>query len=251
MSSMLASPVDSDVTSAPPHYRRLVVAACPRSGTGYTAALFRAAGIQCGHEQRYMPFPAIAEPALRANEPRMRACARRIRQSLRRAADRTPGESSWMAVPRLPFTGRALRIVQVRHPLQVIESFTGTGLWSDTSRRDASQNRYAGIYYTATGDDVTDTLRWWWLWNKLCLPFADVVWKLEDIDEDALASVLRLMGVDRAGPTARSALAQVPRSVNTQRARTSRRRWLSWSAIKDGVDKERAETLARALGYDL
>lgn len=90
-----------------PDVRNFVVTGCGRSGTTYTARLLASLGYRCGHEELFGPFQRKA-PHFRSRH----------------------GDVSWLAVPFLDQLPPGTAVVhQVRHPVQVIRSLAGIGLF--------------------------------------------------------------------------------------------------------------------------
>ena len=105
---------------------RFVVVGTGRSGTGYIASLFNAAGLRCGHEDVYNVQAGVRDVWVKTHRPTpLREMRARLGEERRRRRARFDGDASWMAVPRLPhFRGAAF--LQVRDPLAVVSSFQGT-----------------------------------------------------------------------------------------------------------------------------
>jgi len=229
---------------------RFVITGTGRCGTGYTAALFQAAGLQCGHEDVFKEKPGLWDKAA----PRSGLVARlkeplgRVKEEVRRRHTTLDGDASWMAVPRLErFKG--VRFLQLRDPLKVVSSFTGTRFFS---REPKVQNRFAAAHFRVTGDDVRDAMRWWVEWNRLGAKGADLVYRIEDLDTDQFAEMLKMVGGvrDPQGAAIR-AFAAVPSNVNAARAHTSSRRDLSWNELPEGPEKEALWTAALEFGYEV
>jgi hypothetical protein len=155
-----------------------------------------------------------------------------------------------MAVPRLArFKG--VSFLQLRHPLLVIRSFVATRFFSNPKANKA-QRSYAAAYFSITGDDVTDTMRWWVYWNELAARHANLCYRVEDLDVPLFANMLDMIGFDGdAQTTADTVIAKVGRDVNSSASRGDTPGQLRWSDLPEGEDKERLEVTARRWGYTL
>lgn len=228
---------------------RFVVTGTGRSGTGYAAHLFTAAGLPCGHEAAFTDKPAWGETAApragfvaRAKEP-----LGRLRENRRRDSLTLAGDASWMAVPRLAeFHGPTF--LQTRHPIPVIRSFVGTRFFSDPTVAGA-QHRYAAAFMRPTGNDVVDAMRWWVLWNQMAEKSATRWWQVEELDAVLLTDLLIDLDVDDPGERAHRAFAQVPHNVNSGASRGDHPGDLTWDDLPDGEDKDELEAVAARFGY--
>jgi hypothetical protein len=150
-----------------------------------------------------------------------------------------------MAVPHLSHF-RGVRFLQVRHPLAVVSSFTGTRFFT---RPPKAQNRYASRWFDPVGDDVLDAMRWWVRWNELAEPHADFVVPLEAIDERMLASMLRRIGVvGDVDARAERAFAAVATNVNAERS--AGKLELGWGDLPVGPERDALARCARRFGYE-
>ena len=143
---------------------------------------------------------------------------------------------------------RGLRILQVRHPLPVIRSFTGTRFFSEPARTGL-QYRFAAAHFTPHGDDVVDTMRWWVHWNELGRRHADMAVRLEDLDEDVFAEILDRLGVPSPDATARRAVARVSPIVNSGASRGERPIELNIADLPRGEVLDALIASARSFGY--
>jgi hypothetical protein len=229
---------------------RFVVTGTGRNGTGYTAQLFNAAGLRCGHEAIFTERPAWGESAAprvgfvsRVKEP-----AGRIKEEIRRRHLELDGDSSWMAVPRLP-RFRGVRILQVRHPIPVIRSFTGTRFFSEPKHHRA-QYRYAAAHFSPVGEDVLDAMRWWVYWNLRAEMSVDLVTRLEDIDTRTFANMLGMILESDAETLAEHAIATVPPNVNSGAQRGEAGRSIKWRDLPKGPELEALTSAAVHFGYE-
>jgi hypothetical protein len=218
---------------------RFVVTGTGRCGTSYTADLFTAAGMSCGHEMAFRGYAALGE---RGVSPR--GLAGRMRESLHRRTLGVEGDSSWMAVPRLDkFSGTTF--LQLRDPLRVISSFVGLRFFSRSEMR--RPRHYAAMHFPFSDDDLLDSMRWWVDWNSRAAPYADLIYRIEDLNEELFGTMLQMVGAD---PTrARDALATVSTSTNSHVHRGFQGPDLSWDALPPGRERDQLEAAARRFGY--
>jgi hypothetical protein len=229
---------------------RFVVTGTGRSGTGYAAKLFTAAGLSCGHEAVFTDKPGLWDKAAPRHGllPRLSEPLARIREERRRRATYLEGDASWMAAPRLSrFNG--VSFLQLRHPIPVIRSFMGTRFFSNPEKHRA-QRRFAAAHFAVTGDDIVDAMRWWVFWNELADRAADVTYRLEDLDADLFTTLLTKLGVDDAERRAAEAFEQAPRDFNSSTRRGNTPGSVTWFDLPEGEDKERLQTAAVKWGYD-
>lgn len=187
-----------------PPRRRLLILGAGRSGTGYIARLLTAAGALCGHESVYGP-----PQALNINPPVWHHYA---------------AEASWLAVAALKRRIHPGPIrIQLRHPLDVIDSLDRLGLlaWE----RDPGHNAYRAAVAAIAPEvfahptPLARAAHFVTLW-----PFAaghHPTYTVEDLDADTLTELLATLDVPPAGVA--GALATVPQDVNAARARGTRR----------------------------
>jgi hypothetical protein len=225
---------------------KFVVTGTGRCGTGFTARLMTAAGLNCGHEQAFRPRPAWGERA--AFRGGLKAPLARVREGLRRSRLQLDGDASWMAVPRLhQFAG--VKFLQTRDPIAVIRSFTGTRFFSDPTR-NVAQRAYAMAHFSVVGDDVVDTMRWWVFWNRLARRHADLTYRLEDLDQAMLAIMLSMLDIDEPEARATSAFASLGDSrVNSGADRGELAAQLNWSDLPSGQALDELVDAAIEFGY--
>lgn len=153
-----------------------------RCGTGYVAAMLRASGLDCGHEQWW----SAAGP---------------IRSGL-------DGDCSWLALPDIEafrWSGPVLHIT--RHPVEVVRSFAGIGFF----RRDTPWRAFALAHEPslAAMTEVEACAEWWVRWNRRC---AAVAAATVDVEDARLLKVAgKVFGRDLQLTTA------VSRGINTRR----------------------------------
>lgn len=196
-----------------------VVVGTGRCGTTFTASALTALGIDCGHESWWTVDPSGRRPGLH-------------------------GDASWLAVPFLgDYQGAVLH--QVRHPLDVIRSLVGIGMFTDP-RHGGYQNLAFEHLPGLVGDDLTDAMRWYVGWNASCERFAHHRFRIEDLDASLLVQLAADVGhpVDRS--TAVRALADVRLDRNSRR-----RAGLRWDDLPDGSLKRKLREMADAYGYEV
>jgi hypothetical protein len=229
---------------------RFVVTGTGRCGTRYTSSLFNAAGVPCGHEDVFNVRAGARDIrvsfGLRAD---LLSPATRLREEWKRRFTALEGDASWMAVPRLRWF-RGTKFLQLRHPMKVVQSWVAVGFFSFSPALHL-QARWAREYMSFTGDDLTDAMRWWVLWNDLASRQADFTYRLEDLDAEVFATMLDMIGVDDAHSRAERALTTVPKYVNSAEQRGEERVSLSWDEIPDSRAKAALAEAAVRYGYKL
>lgn len=228
---------------------KFVVAGTGRSGTAYIARLLTAAGVPTGHERWFTWVPGIGDRQTidRTGCGRGKAWPSRLKEEIRRRRQPIMGDASWLAVPRLDrFDGRVF--LQVRDPLAVIASYVAMRFFDFSAvQKKSVWQVFALQHFDPTGDSVVDAARWWVTWNQRALRFADRWWRLEDLDEAELASILTQLDIPDASQRAAGAFAQVDRT-NTAEQRGHGRAGLTWGDIHADVRMEVTE-LALFFGY--
>ncbi len=203
--------------------KRFVVTGCPRSGTAYTAALFSALGVRCGHEKVF----GIGQAA--GNVP----------------VDWTgaDGDSSFLAVPFLPLDD-AVVLHQVRNPLEFVRSIVGIAFLSEQRREKPFptiiEREAPEVYEPDRQADRAALL--WRIWNTRAEAHADITYRLEDLDVALLLRLAELLELDLSEGQAAQALDSVPRDVN----RRNRNEKISWARIAPIVAE-----LAAHYGYEV
>jgi hypothetical protein len=181
---------------------RFVVTGCPRSGTGYTAKLFRALGISCGHESVF---------------------------GRRQGVGREPidwsgfvGDSSWLAVPCLPLDG-VIVLHQVRDPLEFVRSLVGIRFLEDPDPPRPLRKQFVEVVRRHAPEvfepetQVERAALLWETWNRRAERHATITYRLEDLDEELLVRLGRLLELPIDEEAAQLALAAVSRRVNRRR----------------------------------
>jgi hypothetical protein len=192
--------------------KRFLVTGCPRSGTGYAAALFRALGVRCGHEDVFGVGQALGRKPVDWNG--------------------YGGDSSWLAVPALPLDDVVV-LHQVRHPLEVVRSIVGVGFLADPSRIGRGQRRFAAVVRLHNSEvftpdvDAERAALMWRIWNTRAEEHATFTYRLEDLDVGLLLSLAHLVELELSSDQAVQALDRIPSSVNRRRRDDS----IAWDSI--------------------
>lgn len=229
---------------------RFVITGTGRSGTMHTARLLTAAGLRCGHEEYFRGNPSLFERGpRRRGVGKLRTPVGRAREWWRRRPLRLDGDASWMAVPRLESFG-GVRVLQLRHPMAVVRSFTGTRFFSEPERY-GSQAEYARAFFDPSGDDVLDAMRWWVLWNSWAAAHADLVVRLEDLGVETVAEILERLDEPDSQARAQAALESTTPGANSSRTRGASPDALGPDDLPTGKDLDALDAAARRFGYSL
>jgi hypothetical protein len=204
----------------------VLVTACGRSGTLYTASVFRALAMRTSHEQIFTPDRREPPSTFGPFE----------------------GASSWLAAPFLgALPPDTFVFHQTRDPAEVIASLLGIHFFRplrpvpvgtmvadvvELIRRGAARGtrRPIRIDYirfirwadteVLRGDELERCVRYWVRWNRLIEERAPadryVRYRLEDLDAAALTSYLHRGGVDRSLAEVERAIRSVPTSTNAR-----------------------------------
>jgi len=209
---------------------RFLIVGCPRSGTGYTAQLLRAAGIRCGHEQVYGPAQALgAHPDWGTWQ----------------------ADSSWLAVPCLPVAD-APAVLLVRHPLDAVKSMVDIGLFID-SRTDRFV-RVIRHHAPHVWDEPTEqdrALAMWLHWTTRAAAHAVHAVRLEAMSATVLAGLLKAVGAPATGAGPAVVAMQGRPRYNTksaEKARLRRNYITGWDKHRPDLAAQ-ARELAMHLGY--
>ena len=181
---------------------RFVVTGCPRSGTGYTAQLFRALGISCGHEAVFGRRQGLGREPIDWSK--------------------FVGDSSWLAVPCLPLDG-VIVLHQVRDPLEFVRSLVGIRFLEDPDPPPPRREQFVEFVEVVRRHapevfepetQVERAALLWETWNRRAETHATITYRLEDLDEELLVRLGRLLELPIHEDAARLALATVSRRVN-------------------------------------
>jgi hypothetical protein len=230
---------------------KFVVAGTGRSGTGYASELFTRLGLPCGHEDVFGPWG----PTSRFRE------------------DDWTGDASWLVAPYLDLLPPGTIVLhQVRHPLDVIASWAGTGFFRPSAARTArGMARWAWKQPRSPEQELRRLVRaatpntfrhlrephrcatHWVDWNLL-IEEADrldhlryVRYRLEDLDAALVRALLAKVG-SLTSPDPRDVLESLPRRVNSSAVPRGR-----WVRIQDlgGAVGRRVLDLATRYGYEV
>lgn len=197
-----------------------VVTGTGRCGTGFTSAVLTAAGVPVGHEEWFTVDPG-------------------------RRRDDITGDVSWLAVPDLDgFSGRVVH--QVRHPLEVVRSLVGIGMFSNLAHGPYRWFMYAHLPGLTT-DDETDAIRWWVEWNERIEQHATMRVRLRDLDAAMFEEVCAHVGHPVPVERLEAAVAAVGTGVNARR----RSREYDWDDLPVGAMTDRLKRAAARYGYDV
>jgi hypothetical protein len=201
---------------------KFIVVGTGRCGTRYIAELLTQAGIPCGHEWVYSPH-----------------------------ARRNPhiailGDSSAQAAPFVPdFPGFVFH--QVRHPLRVIGSFLGFGLFHDY-RQFGPDGEFMARHFRFTGDVLGDAMRYYVEWNTRCERFARYLrYRVEDVNHDLVRRIAGAIGVTADDRGIARALETVPTNTHTLHNFQT----VTWDDLPAGAAKEDLIRIAARYRYDV
>jgi hypothetical protein len=130
-----------------------------RSGTGYMAAVLKAAGLDAGHELYWHAHRGVRHSELDV-------------------------DVSWLALPDIEsgrWAGPVLHVV--RHPVDTVRSLLGTRLFAE-SEMDNPYSSYARVHARTVADrfDLAAAVEFWCEWNARCAAVADATIRLEDAE---------------------------------------------------------------------
>ncbi|MFH1747969.1 MAG: hypothetical protein ABIG44_13115 [Planctomycetota bacterium] len=223
---------------------KFLVVATPRSGTAYTAQAFSQFDINCGHEQ-YCKIETRLEEFL--------------------ASEEVCGECSWLAVPyldKLPANVRVLH--QARNPLHVIRSLLEIQFLDlDAGGRPRREGLRRGFTefalkhcpeVLAYNTELERSAWFYYHWNlRIDQRRSEreiLRYRLEDLDERLLRTLLTFIGVDASqydDAQLAARLATIPTNVNTKiHEKVILEEDISWSALPAPVRE-----LAKSYGYTI
>lgn len=150
---------------------KFAVIGAPKSGTKYVSELFRAVGINCGHEEWWGKVET-------------------------RTKTRLDGDSSWMALPEIEFgkwSGTVIHVV--RNPVSVVRSLASIGIISSRGNIDPYYREYLLRFEPdlLKFKPVIAESKFWRSWNERCRRVADVSICVERI-VDEFGKVEDLLG---------------------------------------------------------
>lgn len=183
-----------------------------RSGSGYVAAVLRAAGVPCGHEEWWGP-DAPCPAGLVA-------------------------DSSWCALPAMLHRPVPHVFLQVRDPLKVVASLVASPDWGPYVPYRAA------VGFASQGDPVKAAMALYVGWNALCESVAGRWWRVEDIKASDLLAVTgphtRLSQREAVG-----ALTSVPCDFNHHDGDLT----LGWDDLPQGPEFDALRLSAHHYGY--
>ncbi len=191
------------------------IAGSGRSGSGYIARVLTSCGVRCGHEEWFNPVNVRVKGLV---------C-----------------DSSWCVVDELErYSGTLL--LQVRHPLKVISSFSR--VWSREDEYWAMKDRTMD---GAPPDQLGAAMKCWLVTNQKALDRCEEWWRLEDIDIFQVQHLCEMMGVEVSRELAGQVLKSTSRRVNEH----SRGPTLAFDQLPNNEWKAGIAELAPGLGYEL
>jgi len=213
--------------------RRILVTGCPRSGTGYVAALLRRLGLSCGHADHLNP--------------------ERLELGVPPWPAELAGEASWYAAPygeNLPAGTVVVHVV--RAPAAALSSLWRSRLFRTRSVDRAFLERHAPVLMRGT--PVQQTARIWSAWNEIAetarestgLRYLRV--RLEALDESSLRWIAALAERELDVERAHSALAELSRST-VRPARDAGDSLAEWSDLRGTELLGEIDELAARYGY--
>jgi hypothetical protein len=230
---------------------RFVVAGCSRSGTTYMAKLMTALGFPCSHERIfnicriYESKWDLSDPMTAFSEP-----------------EAAQGDASFLSIPYLDQLPKGTVILhQVRDPLKVIRSHMGMRFFAEPyvpSIYLAEEHldfldflkRHAPEIFEVE-NEIGRCMRYWYHWNRLAERVEDypdytyIRYRVEDLNQDTLHSILRKADLDADEQRCEQALAEVSTTTNTRPRDLS---W-TWANLPAGLEREQVAELAAIYGY--
>lgn len=181
-----------------------VVVSMPRSGTGYTAKLLSALGLNCGHERAFNPGPCNYHKEIEVW-----------------------GDASWLAVPFLEnMPSTTLVLHQLRDPVKTLDSMMTRrqlrGRWKpeqEMPRGPFTDFLMKHVSGWESCDHKERLVRFWVEWNTRIeneirdASLQHLRYRLEDMDESLLRTIADKVGVEISSEQIKRALA-TPTTVN-------------------------------------
>lgn len=203
---------------------KLIITGCARSGTLYTATVLNEAGYDVSHERRRLSDRVRKYPP--SHGP----------------SQETDIEVSWLAASFLPSEAKVVH--QVRDPRKCIAS-----MYDRKRERPSHDRKFNGWllkqmpHIEKEGDLLEQISRYWYDWNVLIEPNADMRVRLEDLDPDVFIEMLE--DFPRSRERLSSATSRVPSNTNTTT-------WLHKDKTELTYDDLPAyvEELGKRYGYD-
>ncbi len=213
--------------------RRILVTGCPRSGTGYVAALLRRLGLPCGHADHLNP--------------------ERLELGVPPWPSELAAEASWYAAPygeSLP--AGTLVVHVVRSPAAALSSLWRSRLFRTRSIDRSFLERHAPVLLRGT--PVQQTARLWSAWNEIAelaretegLRYLRL--RFESLDEGALRWVAELSERELDAELARSALVELSRPHAAARSEANDS-FAEWTDLRGTELLGTIDELAARYGY--
>jgi hypothetical protein len=205
--------------------RGLLVTGCGRSGTGFAAKVFEAAGIPSSHEIYFNP-------------------------NHRQWPSEWSGvESSWLAAPFIQQLPDHVHVVhQVRHPLAVIRSFMGFEFF-----RPDLHSKYVTFAYRYApaiqdwDEQIDKCMQYWISWNELVEKHKVPRHRLEDLGPERLQTMAHAGGLSVTREQMQKATLKVGKTYN-HRARDAS---VTAKRLLERPLGPKLQDLAKKYGYDV
>ena len=209
---------------------KLLIIGCPHSGTMFTAAVLRSAGVSCGHEAVYTLW------------------------GYKEGADTAVAEVSWEAVFHLDREVPAGAVIahQTRDPIAWLDSWTRMSEHAGVEAWAFLESHCPGISEDHRRDPIRASMRLWVEMNRRCEQHAARRHRVEDLRGDAGAAILgdlcraAAVAVDLA--RVRTALEATDRRINHHPGLPSHVR-ATWESLPPGAELSAFKGLAEAYGY--
>ena len=196
---------------------RVLITGTGRCGTGYMARILTRAAIPSTHEGVYNPNWED--------------------WTIQRV------ESSWLAAPFLPaFDGHVVHLV--RHPLDVINSLTGIGFFTD--EQHGPYVGHARAHVDLPEDPVEAAMRFYVEWNRMIEPYADQFIRVEEASGEDFSTIAYAAGARHSPVDFQEALSVISKNWNS-RGRAE----LTWDDLPAGDLKSELEQMGKEYGYDI
>jgi len=174
---------------------KFLVTGTGRCGTGYIARLLTESGLLCTHEKVFGP------------------------RGIEKPSRKPLGDSSWLAAPYLNnFPGPIIHIV--RHPLAVLNSLYGTGLFSGVGVQPYTgfANSYLSHETANIEEPILKSCMFMVEWIDMITKHATHTWRVEGLDVGTVVGFSRALGGGPlvSGERVLAALSSIPTNVNTR-----------------------------------
>jgi hypothetical protein len=210
---------------------KVLISGAGASGSSYIAKVLTLAGLPCGHEQVY--GTSVGGGNGHADWKQYGA------------------ESSWMAMPFLA-KHPGPKYLQVREPLANIASSLKLKIfdldhWSLVVGQYRSVKKRWAREIWDEASEIERAAAWWVVWNEMGLAAnPDAWWRVEAVDADILAMLIRAAGREPDPARIASALEQVPTNWNTHGPPLATP--VTWDSFSPEM-AERVRGLAERFGY--